>query len=385
MKFALILSLCLLAGQASASQQEELENLRRRIADMQSEIAKTSESKTEAADALRVSERAISDSNRKLTELAEQQQKANIRLNTLQTQQQQLGASLSRQKVLLEKLLYQQYLGGKHEYLKLMLDNQDPNKVARDLQYFQYIARNRAAWLENLRRDLNALNSVSHEVHTQSETLEKLSTEQAAQKEKLKQDQRERLEVLGQISKQLTQQRREITRLQHDENRLASLVVKIAEMLAKPKTKSLFRNNNIPDTRFDGNPFEQLQGRLALPVKGEISNKFGATRPDSTVVWKGIFIRSASGQTVKTVAAGRVVFADWLRGFGNLLIVDHGNAYMSLYGNNETLYKQVGDELRGGDTIATVGNSGGNADSGLYFELRHESRPLDPLKWLAKK
>lgn len=385
MKFALILSLCLLAGQASASQQEELENLRRRIADMQSEIAKTSESKTEAADALRASERAISDSNRKLTELAEQQQKANIRLNALQTQQQQLGASLSRQKGLLEKLLYQQYLGGKHEYLKLMLDNQDPNKVARDLQYFQYIARNRAAWLENLRRDLNALNSVSHEVHTQSETLEKLSTEQAAQKEKLKQDQRERLEVLGQISKQLTQQRREITRLQHDENRLANLVVKIAEMLAKPKTKSLFRNNNIPDNRFDGKPFEQLQGRLALPVKGEISNKFGATRPDSTVVWKGIFIRSASGQTVKTVAAGRVVFADWLRGFGNLLIVDHGNAYMSLYGNNETLYKQVGDELRGGDTIATVGNSGGNADSGLYFELRHESRPLDPLKWLAKK
>lgn len=385
MKFALILSLCLLAGQASASQQEELENLRRRIADMQSEIAKTSESKTEAADALRASERAISDSNRKLTELAEQQQKANTRLNTLQTQQQQLGASLSRQKGLLEKLLYQQYLGGKHEYLKLMLDNQDPNKVARDLQYFQYIARNRAAWLENLRRDLNALNSVSHEVHTQSETLEKLSAEQAAQKEKLKQDQRERLGVLGQISKQLTQQRREITRLQHDENRLANLVVKIAEMLAKPKTKSLFRNNNIPDNRFDGKPFEQLQGRLTLPVKGEISNKFGATRPDSTVVWKGIFIRSASGQTVKTVAAGRVVFADWLRGFGNLLIVDHGNAYMSLYGNNETLYKQVGDELRGGDTIATVGNSGGNADSGLYFELRHESRPLDPLKWLAKK
>ncbi|MFA6970359.1 MAG: peptidoglycan DD-metalloendopeptidase family protein [Gallionella sp.] len=385
MKLALILLLSLLAGQVSASQQEELENLRRRIADMQSEIAKTSESKTEAADALRNSERAISDSNRKLTELAEQQHRANDRLHALQTQQQQLEISLTRQKGLLEKLLYQQYLGGKHEYLKLMLDNQDPNKIARDLQYFQYIARNRAAWLENLRRDLNALKGVSEEVRTQSETLEKLRTEQATQKEKLTQDQRERQQVLGQVSKQLSQQRREITRLQHDENNLASLVAKIAEMLAKPKTKSLFRNNNIPDNRIDGKPFEQLQGKLALPVKGEITNKFGTTRPDSTVIWKGIFVRSASGQTVKAIAAGRVVFADWMRGFGNLLIVDHGNAYMSLYGNNETLYKQVGDELRGGDTIATVGNSGGNADSGLYFELRHESRPLDPLKWLAKK
>ncbi|HEX7455243.1 MAG TPA: peptidoglycan DD-metalloendopeptidase family protein [Gallionella sp.] len=389
MKLARFLSLVwcslLISGAASASQQEELENLRQRIAAMQSEITKTSESKSEAADALRTSELAISDSNRKLAGLAEQQHEADLKLNALQTQQQQLSQNLSRQKVLLEKLLYQQYVGGKHEYLKLILDNQDPNKVARDLQYFQYIARNRAAWLESLRSNLNALNSVSQEVHTQSETLEKLRTEQATQKEKLKQDQRERLQVLGQVSKQLTLQRREITRLQHDENGLAKLVSKIAEMLAKPKSKSLFRNDNIPDNRFDGKPFVQLQGRLALPVKGDITNHFGATRPDSTVIWKGLFIRAASGQTVKAVAAGRVVFADWLRGFGNLIIVDHGNAYMSLYGNNETLYKQVGDELRGGDTIATVGNSGGNADSGLYFELRHESKPLDPLKWLAKK
>jgi septal ring factor EnvC (AmiA/AmiB activator) len=381
----LVLCSLLLTGTVSASQQEELENLRQRITAMQSEMAKTSESKTEAADALRESERAISDSNRKIAELAEQQREADTKLNELHAQQQQLKQHLSWQQALLSRLLYQQYLGGKHEYLKLMLDNQDPNKVARDLQYFRYIARNRAAWLDSLRTDLNALKNVSDKVQAQSEALSNLRAEQATQKEKLKQDQHERLQVLGRISNQLTQQRHEITRLQHDENRLARLVAKIAEMLAKPKTKSLFRNENIPDNRFDGQPFERLQGKLALPVKGDITNHFGATRPDSTVLWKGIFIRSSSGQSVKVIAAGRVVFADWLRGFGNLLIVDHGHAYMSLYGNNETLYKQVGDELRGGDTIATVGNSGGNSDSGLYFELRHESKPLDPIKWLAKK
>jgi septal ring factor EnvC (AmiA/AmiB activator) len=372
-------------GGCFASQQEELENLRQRIAAMQSEIAKTSESKNEAADALRESERAISDSNRKISELSVRQHEADSKLSALQIQQQQLNQSLSSQQKMLGNLLYQQYLGGKHEYLKLMLDNQNPNKVARDLQYFQYIARDRAAWLGNLRSNLTALNTVSHDVLTQRETLEKLRLEQAAQKEKLNQDQRERLQVLNQVSKQLSQQRLEITHLQRNENRLASLVAKIAEMLAKPKSKSLFKNDNIPDNRFDGKLFEQLKGKLVLPVKGEITNKFGAARPDSTVQWKGLFIKTSSGQTVKAVAAGRVVFADWLRGFGNLVIVDHGNAYMSLYGNNETIYKQVGDELRGGDTIATVGNSGGNADSGLYFELRHESKPLDPLKWLAKK
>jgi septal ring factor EnvC (AmiA/AmiB activator) len=375
---------CLLPS-ALASQQQELDNLRQRITTMQSEVAKTSESKSEAADALRESERAISDSNRKIAELAEQQRAADFKLNELQTQQQQLKQHLSWQQNLLSKLLYQQYLGGKHEYLRLMLDNQDPSKVARDLQYFRYIARNRAAWLAGLRNDLNALNAVSDKVHEQSETLAKFRAEQADQKEKLKQVQHEKLLVLSRISRQLAQQRHEISRLQHDENRLAQLVSKIAEMLAKPKSKSMFRNDNIPDSRFDGKPFEQLQGKLALPVKGDITNHFGTARPDSTVLWKGLFIKTASGQPVKAVAAGRVVFADWLRGFGNLIIVDHGNAYMSLYGNNETLYKQVGDELRGGDTIATVGNSGGNSDSGLYFELRHESRPLDPAKWLAKK
>jgi len=383
----LLLVLCslMLAGRASASQQEELENLRRHIAAMQSEIEKTRESKSEAADALRASERAISDSNRKLAELAAQQHEASFRLHALQGQQQQLNQDLSRQQALLSKLLHQQYLGGKHEYLKLMLDNQDPNKVARDLQYFQYIARNRAIWLENLRSNLSELNDISLEVQSQNSTLEKLRADQAQQKKKLQQDQLERKQVLGQFSKQLTQQRREIKNLQRDENRLVKLVEKIAEMLAQPKKKSLFRNDNLPDNRFDGEPFAQLQGKLTLPVKGDIANQFGTKRPDSTVIWKGLFIRTTSGQTVKAVAAGRVVFADWLRGFGNLLIIDHGNAYMSLYGNNETLYKQVGDELRGGDTIASVGNSGGNIDYGLYFELRHKSKPLDPLKWLANK
>jgi len=143
--------------------------------------------------------------------------------------------------------------------------------------------------------------------------------------------------------------------------------------------------HNLPDNRFDGSPFDQLKGRLALPVKGEVTNRFGTPRPDSTVLWKGLFLRTPAGQSVKAVAAGRVVFADWLRGFGNLLIVDHGKGYMSLYANNETLFKQVGDMLRGGDTIAAVGNSGGNKDSGLYFELRHESKPFDPINWVAAK
>ena len=131
-------------------------------------------------------------------------------------------------------------------------------------------------------------------------------------------------------------------------------------------------------------PFESLRGRLKLPVKGELTGRYGSPREDGAS-WKGVFIRAATGDTVRAVADGRVVFADWLRGFGNLLIVDHGDAYMSLYANNESLYKRVGDPIRGGEPVAAVGASGGNAESGLYFELRHEGRPLDPLDWVDIK
>ncbi len=381
-----LLASCLLAASpAFATQQEELENLRSRIATMQRDMEKTSATKTEVADALRESERAISDSNRKLAELSLRQRQADRQLSELQTRQKKLSGTMSSQQVLLGRLLYQQYLGGQQEYAKLLLSNQDPNQVARDLQYYRYIARNRADWLNTLRGNLRQVASLDQSTREQREELVNLESEQKSQQQMLQQKQHERAQTLTKISLQLRAQRREIHRLQQDENRLAQLVERITKMLAQPKSKSIFHNDKLPDNHFDGKPFAQLQGKLAFPVKGDITNRFGATRPDSTVLWKGIFVKAAAGQTVKAIAAGRVVFADWLRGFGNLLIVDHGNGYMSLYGNNETLYKQVGDELRGGDTIAAVGNSGGNEDSGLYFELRLESKPLDPLKWLAAK
>ncbi len=382
---ALALIFLCFSSNALADQKEELDNLRKRINAMQQELEKTNESKSEAADALRASERAISDSNRTLAELAAQQQQADHQLTALQAQQQQLSGSLSGQQNLLGKLLYQQYLGGQQPYLKLLLNNQDPNQIARDMVYYSHIARDRSAWLNTLRSNLRSLRKVSTATQEQRSAIEQLSKQQATQKQSLEQEQRNKQQVFSKISLQLRQQRNEINRLQRDENRLANLVDKISKMLAQPKSKSILRNDNLPDAHFDGRPFAQLKGKLAFPVKGEITNRFGATRPDSTVQWKGLFLRTASGQAVKAVAAGRVVFADWLRGFGNLLIVDHGNGFMSLYGNNETLYKQVGAELHGGDTIAAVGNSGGNEESGLYFELRHESKPIDPLKWLATK
>lgn len=141
---------------------------------------------------------------------------------------------------------------------------------------------------------------------------------------------------------------------------------------------------SVADAGFAGRAFESLRGKLKLPARGELAGRFGTPREGGGVTWKGVFIKAESGQSVRAVADGRVVFADWLRGFGNLLILDHGNGYMSLYGNNESLLKSVGENTQSGENIASVGSTGGALESGVYFELRHEGKPFDPMKWIGR-
>src|SRR6185503_827625 len=167
------------------------------------------------------------------------------------------------------------------------------------------------------------------------------------------------------------------------EERLAKLVDQIARALAAPPAPAKGKRvDRVADASASAQPFEHLKGRMHLPVRGELANQYGATREEGAT-WKGLFIRSVSGETIHAVADGRVVYADWLRGFGNLLILDHGKGYMSLYANNEALLSQVGETVRGGDPIARVGASGGQGESGLYFELRRDGKTFDPLKWVA--
>ena len=268
-----------------------------------------------------------------------------------------------------------------------MLNQQDPNQIARNLHYYGYLSSARAKNIQALRINLQSLDQLTRESRQKSSEIAMIQVKQAEHKKQLEQKKIEHKKLLTGISMQVEQQRREISKLKRDEERLSRLVEKIAEMLAR-KNKNRTRplsNDALPDASTDGNPFSALKGRLSLPVRGELANRFGSPRADGGLTWKGLFIRSTNGSEVKAIAGGRIVFADWLRGFGNLMIVDHGGSYMSLYGNNETNYKQVGDVVRGGDTIAAVGNSGGNPDSGLYFELRHQGKPFDPLNWVRIK
>ncbi len=373
-----------------AAPKSDLQELRGRIDSLKKEIETAEETRNEASDGLKKSEQAISKMSRNLYELDQQQQSTKADLDKLGSQSQQTQGSIGLLQAQLGQLLYQQYLHGQQDPLVAMLNQQDANQISRQLHYYSYIARARSDTIQSLQKNLVQLQNITQRTQEKNTELARIKEEQANQKKQLLAEQETKKKVLANIAQKIAGHRKEISRLQQDEKRLTRLVEQLAKITAKlakvPAQSKLSTqpkqvNNRVPDATLSNSAFQQLKGKMHLPITGELSNRFGTPREEGGSSWKGLFIRANSGQPVKAVASGRVVFADWLRGFGNLIIIDHDNNYMSLYGNNESIYKHVGDTVKAGDNIAAVGNSGGNPHAGLYFELRHQSKPFDPLTW----
>jgi septal ring factor EnvC (AmiA/AmiB activator) len=381
-----VVALAWVALPLHAANQQRLDSLRQRIERLRDEIAGGEEFRAEARDQLRKSEQAISQANRTLRELGRKRDDALRELTDLGAQQRTVSAEITVRRARLGRLLTAHYRGGERSYLKLLVMGEDPNQVARDLQYYSYISRAQADFIASLRADLEQLRAIEARTIEKTAELSMIESEQRTERGQLLEQQAERRTVLDRVSAQLRGQRREVKGLERDEKRLARLVDRLTHVIAAPGERAP-RNEHVPVPR-EGDDGEQrtfthLKGKLRLPIKGELVNRFGAKRSEGGPQWKGLFIRSAPGQEVRVVAAGRVVFADWLRGFGNLLIVDHGEDYLTIYGSNESVLKAVGDEVRMGDVVATVGATGGRTESGLYFEIRRQGKPFDPLKWVS--
>lgn len=393
-----------------AGRQSELDALKRRLDALQQEARHTEATQKEAADELRASERAISDAVRALRELDSARQQTSGDLAALNRQAESVEARVRAQQARLADALRAAHRRGEADALRLLLDGNDPNQTARELRYLAHISRAQQGQIEALRSELATLAALRDRIEQKNARLVQLRTARETEQQRLFAERTARAQVLDTLSAQIRRQRREISTLQRDERNLTQLVERLNRLMAQQAARDAARaraareaqakarapgraapdaprpplavNTETPVPFRADRPFSQLRGSLRLPVPGELMNRFGAPREDGGVSWKGVFIRAAQGTAVKAIAAGRVVFSEWLRGFGNLIIVDHGEGYMSLYSNNESLYKQVGEQVQPGDAIATVGNSGGQPDTGLYFEMRHQSRPLNPLVWV---
>jgi septal ring factor EnvC (AmiA/AmiB activator) len=372
----------------------EQRRLKERLVKLKQQVAGAEASHAEAADALRASEAAISDANRRLRELASERRQVQQEIDVLSARGRALDSRRLEEEQGLAMLLRSQYALRRQTPAQRLIDGGSAGALQRELVYFDYLARGRAKTVSELRVRGEELIELQAQSEVKRHELASLSDDEQRNRAELQQQQAARARMLERLAKQLTGQRRSLEALQRDERRLASLIGEIDRLLAEqarrqpraPKAGSPARPPapTAPDGPVDGE-FAQLRGRLVLPVRGEVVARFGSPRPTEAQVdaptWKGVFIRAKAGADVQVVAAGRVVFADWLRGFGNLLVIDHGEGFLSVYGNNESLLAEVGARVAAGDPVATVGSTGGAADAGLYFELRFKGRPIDPLRW----
>ena len=432
--------------QKSAAEAERAE-LHDQLQSLKREISQTESARDSATDTLAGSEAAISDANRSLRELGEEQSQTRARLEHLLQQQIKLSHVVASQQQRLTKLLREQYITGNEDRIKLLLSGDNPNRIHRDLQYMGYMSQAQARLVTSLRDNLRAVERNKAASQNANDELEEIAQEEREQRAQLLREQTRHATLLAQLSSKLKSQRKQASNLQRDEQRLSGLVDRLALLMAQQQqadaaAREIRRQQQLaqatareqqardqaqrelrraqqtaalqkpvqpgfPDAIDDDEPplkperniepknelnadaslqqaaFALLRGRLRLPVHGTLVAKFGSKRDDAPS-WKGLFIRAAEGSEIKAVAGGKVVFADWLRGFGNLIIVDHGGQYMTIYGNNQSLFKRAGDAIRSGEAIASAGNSGGNEQSGLYFEMRYQGRAFDPLAWIRQ-
>jgi septal ring factor EnvC (AmiA/AmiB activator) len=279
--------------------------------------------------------------------------------------------SLSERQAAIGRMLAARQAGGAPEALRVALSGEDPAALSRSLHYVSYVTRASAAMLGEYRAGIAEAERLARDAEAKRERLRTLEQASRADREKILAERQDRRRVLARVAVEVRKSRREIKVLRADEARLARLVEELGRVIAA-RVES-------------GAAFSTLRGRLRLPVRGELTGRFGAPRGAAGAEAKGVFIRAPEGQPVRAIASGQVVYAEWMRGFGNLLILDHGEAYLSIYANNEALLKQVGDIVAPGEAIATTGASGGNEETGLYFELRHLGRAFDPLRWVTLK
>lgn len=352
-----------------AQTREKLEAIRTEIKKIVDAQKETGAQKDAAVAALREQDLKVAATAKDLRaieqKLADQQDK----LRQLEARRDALDIKLAAQRETLAALLRSAYVVGRGEELKLLLAQEDIAKIGRMLEYFHYFERARVGQIQALLEDLDALAQVHRAIDTETTQLAATRAQRADEAGQLDVERMQRAQALADLEKQLKYDQARLAALGQDEKALSDLLAKLRDVFA-----------DIPKQLAGAEPFASQRGRLNWPVRGKVLNGFGARAGER--VSSGIVIAAADGAEVHAVSHGRVVFADWMRGYGLLLILDHGDGYLSLYGYNETLLKDVGDWVNANETIATSGSTGGQKTPGTYFELRAQGKPIDPRAWL---
>lgn len=353
--------------------QQELDALKIKIKAIRSELDEVRSLYDKVRQELRTTELNISKRVSNLKQLKRKLRYQNKRLRKLQRQRQELNKDLVLQRELLGQQVSTAYTIGKQEYLKLLLNQENPNAIGRVLTYYEYFNQARSERIDISTKTLISLAQIKKRIRSESKTLQRLKRQQVNEKKELEASYKERALAIARLSKEIQTKDTALQQMLEDEKRLKRVLNIITDNMPEILTE--------PGKH---QPFASLRGKLYWPALGKVKPLFGKKRKFAKVKWNGVIIKARQGNNVRAISHGRVAYADWLRGYGLLIIIDHGDGYMSLYGYNETLKKETGDWVDAGDIIASVGNSGGQARAGLYFEIRYNGKPTNPKIWCRR-
>ena len=351
-------------------QSAKREQVRQQISGLEAEIHQTRGQHASLSSRLAAAEREVGELVRAMNELDQQRSALQADLEELRSRQSREQALLRREQALLERQLRSAYITGRQERLRILLNQQDPAPVSRALAYYDYLNRARAARMQEIQRRVDELAKLGSTISARESELNRLKQERLAEKRELEQAQVERQKIISMLAQQLVESGAALEQLKQDEAQLNILLQDIQQKL---------REQDDPRQL----PFRKLKGKLPWPASGRIQASFGSPKIGD-LKWDGVIIAAPEGRKLHAVHAGRVAYADWLRGYGLLLIIDHGDGYMSLYGHNQSLFKETGDWLEAGEVIGLVGSSGAQSAAGIYFGIRHKGKAVNPSRWCKK-
>jgi septal ring factor EnvC (AmiA/AmiB activator) len=359
-------------GELAKVKERELEEVRERISALKESMDESAAERDLLAAELQELEVAIAEQQARLKEVERQQRRATDKKKRLDADLAEREAHLDQESEALAAQVRAAYMSGSQEKIKLLLNQRDPATLGRLMGYYRYLNDYRADNIEAVTEQIRRLDELRRDIATEAARLGELAETRSAELARLNKSQEGRATLLASLRQKIDNEGREVERLAAQEEDLTRLIAELTSILSDYPISS-------------ERPFSEHKGKLTWPVAGTLLHDYGQPRVGGKINWNGVVLAAPRGQEVRAVYHGRVAFADWLAGMGLLVIVDHGEGYMTLYGYNETTLKNAGDWVAPGDVIATVGDSGGQSEAALYFELRRGTKPVNPRFWVTRR
>lgn len=357
------------AQESEAEYQAKLNQLQATIAQLKTELDKVKSSRDNLESNLQGTEVNIGKLHQKIERLKGELASQKKQLTQLKHQRSELQQQQRQQQQHIAEHINAAHRLGQQSQLKLLLNQQHPDQVARTLKYYEYFLEARSEKIDAYLAVISELDTLEPRILAKTEQLQSNRRKLETEHQQLRLRQQDRQQTLTKLQQSIANKDQQLKKLDRDKRQLQQLLQEVTAAIANLNLSS------------DGEPFAQRKGKMPLPATGSIANRFGGNRLAGKLKWEGLEIRAAAGSSVSAIHHGRVVFSDYLRGHGLLIIVDHGDGYMSLYANNQTLLKDIGDWVSSGEEIARVGNSGGKTSASLYFEIRRQGKPVNPRLW----